>query len=463
MSGQKINQKISEKDKIDIIDNIIKKEYNNKDLINAITQVFAKKGLSSKFIEGLFSEDITFDNLGDIILQIAFIDGCYEYFKTDNLKLENWFNNKELLEYKTYMNTQETRTVLEFRNGIKIDDKNYVFYMPIEDIYSYMKDGLLPYKFETQRKGKYKKIGNRVTRVITLNKKAVQEIAQLVKEGKYEEDMIILNALITDDNHIDYVEEKVDNSYNLTIRPNYDITSPNYTIVNPIDGYHRLQGFFTAQAELISEGKEVKAGLIAKVVFRTVEEAKRIVEMSFKRTDTDKDWLKSIEDSDYNKFINDLESSCEVLKGKIASTYDEYKVFDGMLTYNGILRDTLEKCMNINVNDVSESSRAIISISETLNILFDNLIKKYGNMKKLVDTRLLMDVNMFAGYLAIANELIKEKNRIKKVVILDSITEKLCSLTREDLKNLDLSKSKADIVPIFEYFSNLAREVIEGE
>lgn len=461
-------EKINETEKIKIIDNIIKNEYNNRELINKITQVFAKKGLSGKFIEGLFSEDIEFNNLNDIILQIAFIEGCYEYYKEKKLELQHsldpikWFNNKELMEYKTYMNTTEVRTELEFKNGIKIDNKNYVFYVPIEDIYSFIKNGLLPYKFETQREGKYKKIGNRVTRVISLNPKSVQEIAQLVKEGQYEEDMIILNALITDDNRIDYEEKKDGNAYNLTIKPNYDITSPNYTIVNPIDGYHRLMGFFTAQSELISEGKQVNAGLITKVVFRTVEGARKIVNMSFKRTDTNKDYTKAIEASDYNKFISDLEKECKFLKGKIALTYNEYKAFDGMLTHNAVLRDTLEKCTEINVSEISESSRAIASIAETFDMLFENLIKKYGNVKNLIDTRLLLDVNIFAGYLAIANILIKE-SKVKKFLALEKITEKLCTLTREDLNNLDLSKPKANVVPIYEYFSNLTKEIIENE
>lgn len=466
--SKKDKEKINEAEKIKIIDNIIKNEYNNRELTNTITQVFARKGLSGKFIEGLFSEDIEFDKLGDIILQIAFIEGCHEYFKEKKLELQHsldpikWFNNNELMEYKTYMNTTEVRNTLEFKNGIKIDDKNYVFYVPIEDIYDFIKNGLLPYKFETQREGKYKKIGNRVTRVISLNPKSVQEIAQLVKEGKYEEDMIILNALITNDNHIDYEEEKVGNAYNLTIRPNYDITSPNYTIVNPIDGYHRIMGYFTAQSELISEGKQVNAGLIAKVVFRTVEGARRIVDMSFKRTDTNKDYRKAIEDNDYNKFISELENECKFLKGKVATTYNEYKAFDGMLTHSAVLRDTLEKCMDINVSDIGESARAIASVTETFDMLFENLIKKYENINNLIDTRLLVDVNIFAGYLAIANILIKE-SKVKKFLALEKIVEKLCSLTREDLNNLDLSKPKANIMPIYEYFSNLTKEVLSNE
>lgn len=460
--------------KNELIDKIIKDEFDNKILVEKINEVFIKKGLSTKFVESLFSEDINFFSLSDEIIQIAFIDGCQKALGWDDLDLELWFSDISLISYASFTNIKPIVDTLEFHNAIKIDDKNYLTYIYAEQDYEYLTNGLIPYNIETQRKGTYKKLGNtnnNIIRTPTINKKAVNEIAELMKDGRYEEDMIILNVLLTgenDDLQFNAIPNKaIDGICDIIIKPNHDIKDKlHYTVVNPLDGYHRIKALAQAYAENLNEkGEKLTCGLPTKIVLRTVEEAKEVVRLSFKRTDTGKDWLNTLKMDDYNNFVNELVKRTKVLKDKVVSTYEEYRLYDNMMTYRSILRDTMEKCTTVKVNSISAMTTAVSSFSETIDGIFECLLENYFNndMQKLIDSRIYADVNIFVGYLAIANELLSVKDKFDKAILINKICEKLYNTDKDEIKNLGLGKSKINVKNLFAYFTELTKEVKNNE
>lgn len=460
--------------KSEIVKKIIEEEFDNKELINKINEVFVKKGLSIKFVESLFSEDLGFFELGDEIIQIAFIDGCNQALKWENLDLDFWFSDNSLMSYKFFINTKPIVDTLEFPLSRKIDDRNYLTYIYAEQDYEYLTNGLMPYNTDTQRKATYKKLGkktNNVIRIPTINKKAVDEIAELMKQGKYEEDMIILNVLLTGENDEIQFEatpnDRVDGICDIVIKPNHNIKDElHYTVVNPLDGYHRIKALAQAYAEYLDEtGEKLTCGLPVKVVLRTVEEAKEIVRLSFKRTDTGKDWLKTLKYDDYNKFVNELIKKSKILKNKVTSTYEEYKLYDGMLTYTGILRDTIEKCTTIKVNSINSVASVVPKLAKTIDGIFDCLLENYFNndMKRLINSRFFADVNIFVGYLAVAYELLDVLDDLDKAILINKICEKLYNADKDEIKNLGLGKSKINVKNLFAYFTELTKEVKNNE
>ena len=78
--------RIDEEKQYEIINKILDEEYRNKELVNHLRDIFAKKGLPINIISTLFSREQDWQDISKMG-QIGFVDGCYNILKWDNLKL----------------------------------------------------------------------------------------------------------------------------------------------------------------------------------------------------------------------------------------------------------------------------------------------------------------------------------------------------------------------------------------
>ena len=455
--------------KQDIFNKIVTEEFMNNNLINIISKEFIKKGIPTKTIMSLFSREQTLFDL-NIIEQIAFITGAYEGLEWDYLKIEKWFQDDEIVQYEVYSNIEEEINVMNFHNVIKIDDYNYFGYITLKQIYEYYSNKLILYNKDTQREPVYEELGtkNHFIRKISLNQKAVNEIRDLVLNGDYEEDMIILNLLLLEniEQVLQLTDEKViDNIYNVEIVPNYDVNSINKTICNILDGFHRFMGCFNAYSEILNNpNKYPKAnkGLPFKLVLRNSEKARNIVRQSFKRTDTGKEWLETLKTDDYTKFADELINNCSVLRGKVAQTYNEYKAVDGMLTTKYLIIWITER-LKIQVNNLSARVKYVKEIANTLEQLWICMADNYfdGDIEKLNNSSKFANINAFAGYITMAYFMVGIKDEFKKGIILDNICEAVNNFDSDLMYGkLKYGAEVKGYGAICDYFERLTKNII---
>lgn len=459
-----IKNLIPEEDQYKIIGKIIKEEFNNQKLIDALTRKLNEKGFSARIMTGVFGGDLKWADVPEIA-KVAFVEGAKDGLDWEILDSDKWFEDSVLTVYDVKVNEAKITDSIVIKNMIKIDDFNLLGYAPIQDIFNWFNNTLLIYNYDAQRAPKFKEIGTKgkVIKTYWLNDKAVKEISKDIVDGIYEEDLLIYNVLLKNQNivpQVSIVETVLPGIVDVEIIPNYDRKSKHYTIVNPLDGWHRTIAGVMAYSEALKKNIELKRGYPIKITMRDLKGSQRIVNQIFKRNDTNPQWLDSISNSDYNEFIELLVKSSNILKGKVVTTYDEYLSISS-LTYSFILSSAVELyATNIPVNSKLQRKMIAEKMANIIDDLFEYLIMKYDSMENLIEQTRLANVNIFVGYIAIANKL-RLMDNYEDVLI--KIGDKLCSLTTENLEPLKLSYKDFSIKKVYEYFEKIAKEVISVE
>lgn len=466
-----IKDLVSEEKQFEVVNLIINKQYNNKSLAGIITKKFREKNISVRLMSSLFGGETKWQNLTDY-QKVAFIDACSEGLPDMKiLDINKWFSDEVLVKYDSKIKEIKEINSIYLKDFRKIDDYNYLGYITLEDIYNWYNNTLLIYNYEAQREPTYKTIGTGEKKITyetyTINDKAKMEIAKSIIEGTYEEDMLIYNVLIQDNpkNVLQVNETEKYNSgtiYDVEVVPNYNRTSNHYTVVNPLDGWHRTVAGVLAYEEAMKVGKKLEGrGYPLKLTIRDLQGSKNIVNQIFKRTDTSQDWLDQLDNSDYNLFIEALVEQSALLKDKVSKTYEQYVANDGNLTYSAILSETIEKmCTNIQVNNRLNRRTVAGKMAMIIDDLFEAFLMKYGTMHNLINTTHLVDVNIFIGYLAVANGLSELKNYDEELL---KIADKIMALGNNDLIPLKLINKGVSVKNVYTFFENIVKDVVNHD
>lgn len=438
-----------------IIQQIIEEYCDDIKFINKVVEHFAKKNIDIKVPNLLMGNNVSFSEL-DVIEKICFTDACYEILMWDDLNPKYYFSEGELYSYDTFIkDDSEIRESIVIKNARKVSDNQFEGYLSLKELYLCRKNFLIRYNRKTQRKGTVKTIGTKGMKVYEtyLNSNAVYDIKQEFLAENFIPNLITLNVLIMDGKipDIKFVE-KFENIGDLIITPNLDRDSKFTTFVDIIDGYHRYTGACDAYEEAREKGEELQGGLLVSVTKVSLQQAKEYVQREFKRNDTDRDYLKALEENDYTKFVSKLEKNSEILKGEIAETHDEQKVFE-KLTNKLVLAEAV-KLTDIMVNEEVEVYFSSKKMGEIIDTMITTLMKQYNNdLKTMRDNSFFLEPNIFVGYLAIANELRKKEDYIESLL---RVCERIISLKNKDLKKeLGLSVKKCDVKSIYNYFLEL--------
>ena len=461
MEIKTIKNLIDEEVKYNTINKIVKDEFDNQNLIDELTTKFTEKGYPIRTAIAVLNEDQQFNDIPELY-QVAFIESAKESLDWEILNVNKWFSDELLLTYDTSVIEITKMDSLKFKNVIKIDDFNYLTYWDLKDIYEGYNNGLFFYNYDTQREPEYISLGTKkhVIKKYSLNMKAVDEIARDIISGDYEEDMITFNVLLKNQKIIPQVsveETKLEGIVNVEVVPDHNRNSKNYTVVNPLDGWHRTKAGVRAYGEALRQGVKLKRGFPLKLVMRDMKGAQHIVGQIFKINSTNRQWTHGLENSDYNEFISVLVDSSKVLKGNVVSTYEEYMAITS-LTYSYILSIAVEKFTDIPVNSKLQRKMIAENMANTIDMIFDYLLLEYKDMKTLIKETHLVEPNIFIGYLAIAEELRDVEGNLEDYIV--KIGERLCTLPEEQLKELKLTFKVFNTIEVYKYFKNLAKEVI---
>lgn len=444
----------------DEIFEVLDKEINNYELLNKLNDIYTKKNLNLKTISCLFEETKEIDEM-TVIEKIAFAEACYEVFKDQGkenwyrkFEVERYFSQQDLMYYDTYIEQKEIIDEMYFENCRKIDDYNYRGIMTGRQVFEYLSNMLLLYNKDTQRASTLTKIGtkDKWVRKITLNKKSVRDMADKIKAKKFEESEVILNIrLISKDKtpQFEFEESCIEGIGNILIKPNYDRSSPYTTYCEILDGYHRLSAISLAMQEYYNEkGEWLDVCIGVKFVLADQERALRIVEDTFKRSDTDKKWLKAIQKNDTTKFIDKFIDNSEYLRDNVTNTYEECVAFHKK-TYKSLLVDVVNK-LDIKVNSISTSNFMSLELAEKIDELM-SLID--ADIKGNEEYKYMYSPNIYAGYIKAIYLLTKKENFTLKDY--KTIIEKAKNLSNEELKSLKLNSKNFTFKNVFNLFDDV--------
>ena len=449
----------SKNELIKLLESKLKNNKINSSLAKALNEELLKKNINPNLTGLLFNgmKDIVDLNDNELILLSKVF---YRYFKDDNLKPSHYFSDKDLINYETNIKEHyESINLIELNNTIKINDTSYVAFIGAEMLYNMYESNIIVYNKETQRSPKIRVLGkNYVVKQISLNKNAVKEIANEMLNETYESDLIIFNVLQLPNNvpNISY-----DNG-TLYIKPNLNVEDEDFTCVNVIDGMHRLSALVNAVAKLKKDKKEIPAsmGLIVKIIVRDIEGAKRVVTQSFKRSSTDKDFLKSLEVNDYTKltdaFIKELP---EYIREKIYSTYNEC-IYNNGITYKTLITDCMRKILTQEKNFLF-NLKVVTSMGAIGEKILSYILEEYyeKNFSVFQNVSNLMRKNSFVYLLVFFYEIYKRKIPEENfLMIADRIA--LSSGTWD--KDI-LSRKKFNMNELIEEAKEILEEILEEE
>ena len=399
----------SKNELIKLLESKLKNNKINSSLAKALNEELLKKNINPNLTGLLFNgmKDIVDLNDNELILLSKVF---YSYFKDDNLKPSHYFSDKDLINYETNIKEHyESINLIELNNTIKINDTSYVAFVGAEMLYNMYESNIIIYNKETQRSPKIRVLGkNYVVKQISLNKNAVKEIANEMLNETYESDLIIFNVLQLPNN----VPNILYDNGTLYIKPNLNVEDEDFTCVNVIDGMHRLSALVNAVAKLKKDKKEIPAsmGLIVKIIVRDIEGAKRVVTQSFKRSSTDKDFLKSLEVNDYTKltdaFIKELP---ECIREKIYSTYNEC-VYNRGITYKTLITDCMRKILTQEKNFLF-NLKVVTNMGAIGEKILSYILEEYyeKNFTVFQNESNIMRKNSFVYLLVFFHEIYKRK------------------------------------------------------
>lgn len=444
------------------MDTLINDNVEDREIRTKLSEKFLKKGLNLKTLALLFNNQLDIENLTSDEM-IAILTTFKENNYTD-IEIKDFFSNEEITNYLSKLIVDDSVDMMSFKYARRVTDDLYEGWITYKQIYDYYRNRLIIYNKETQRASKVRAVGvnRKHIKKISVKASAVKEIKRLMHEKKYSADQITLNVRIINKNYEPNFQfiDKLDGIIgDIIIQPEYDVDSTHYTLVEIIDGYHRFLAAYRTYEEALSKGVELDKtyGLFCKIVIVDEARAKEIVNQTFQRSDTDKDFLESLKQDDYTKFVDLLISKNRYLNGHVADTFDYCKLDKENLTYKTIITAVIKTFNDLNVTSLVKSKYAIEELNEIVVNLVDILKEEYfdNDMDIMKEESYLLDVNMWPCYFAIAQKIRKYEGKYVDKIL--EVAEKLYEvIDDEDIEKLRLKyKSSFLLSRAVEYFDNL--------
>jgi hypothetical protein len=135
---------------------IIDKQFKNKELIRNINAELAKKNLNTNIVAGLFEDGSVKVKKLSQIEKIAIAKATYETLKLEKVNYKKYFNDSDIIDYNGYINMEKKITEIVLNYLQKVDEYNYVGRISYEQIYNYIKFILFRYNKLSQRAYKTK-------------------------------------------------------------------------------------------------------------------------------------------------------------------------------------------------------------------------------------------------------------------------------------------------------------------
>ena len=362
------------------VDKVVNKQMLRGNLWQEINNEFERKGLDYRSLQLLLDDDKkTASDLTDYEL-IAFSKVAYKELGWKELNPSRYFGDVFLVNYENYFKTEEKVELAKFFNFIKIDEFNYRGQVSFKDIYDCINNNIYIYDHQSQRSPKYREVGSKggkpqKLKVVNINEKSVQDIADAILRKDFEDTEIVLNCEMIKGKkeQFKFIPKYEDILGDIIIEPNYDMDSKNATWISVIDGYHRCKGIILALTKHYEKtGEWLEGSIGVKLVRATKERAKRIVHQTFLRSADNIEWVNALAEDDYTKFVDLVVKESKRLT--IENTIEEATI-NNKLTSKALLSDIVKRT-DIEVNDSSEALFKAMDIGKNFDLMYDFATKK---------------------------------------------------------------------------------------
>jgi hypothetical protein len=362
----------------------------------------------------------------------------YGYTKEETIRPSIYFTDQERKDsYQFNANifrNQPIKFPLELSNFFLIGDE-WFGRITAKTIKQLMDSQLLYYNPDVQRELTVKRRRDSIVYMPTLNKKNIEEIANLMETGELEHTDLVFNAAMgsaPDGDEIIYNDRKK----TVTIMPG--------TRLDVVDGFHRC----IASQNALAKNSNINFDFILHIINRDTEGAKSYQAQLGKAMPFSVERVQSLEaKTPGDQVVLEYLQKRSDLRGKISQTK---KVHAHELTSYPLLVDA------INSNFKMDVKADIGKVGNYLNEFFTYLV---GIYKKELGTNIIDYKNktyvsnnlMFAGYIVLAARMFKEgmdANEIENIIV--NIDFDKNSPRWKNIIENNKTKTKQNIVSLFE-------------
>lgn len=308
-------------------------------------------------------------------------------YNIQHISLKQYFTEVEIKSFSSSKYEQEKKAIypIEIPNCIEVNPgTQWITTMTAKELDRLNQEGIINYNKNTQRNLTKKKVGNKYEYVITLKQKSVNEIRELMKEGRYISDDITFN-LNWDDPNLDF---------------NYDDESKTIVVSNGkldiIDGYHRFRALISS----VAKDENFDYNMVVNIMYFDEEKANRYIVQKDKRNKINPNHLKSLDTQNpVNMLVKRLnEDSSSYLCGHIGREDEE-----GKITFSHLF-NWIDNCYKI------KERKDAIQLTKSLKNMFNSVIEEGIKVEDLGFKEIgiiVMCASMYDEYEAL--EKIKEK------------------------------------------------------
>ncbi|WP_010499969.1 DNA sulfur modification protein DndB [Paenibacillus elgii] len=318
------------------------------------------------------------------------VASLYQVTNDERIRPTHFYNEKEINKAKKYKKKIDDSYTLPhlYERVLSGSDNDYMLKLSYQEIKKSWDEEFWTYNYETQRNPvkKTKKDGS-IKLTPKVNKKSVKEIKELMIQGKYKPDVIVVNVLMDGSDEIFYNENDL------------ELTIESASQINLIDGFHRVQAVF----EALEENPELEGYLYVSIRNYDLETARYYLGQHNSFNTFDKTHireLKSLNISD--NVVTDLNTKSD-LKGRIAKSTSVKHKFKEITNFK-VLSDAIQDIFD------PKTGKDRLDISYTLIRFFDYLLGSYEeafvtNVAEVAKKSWINHHNTFVGYVVLAKKL----------------------------------------------------------
>ncbi len=418
---------------------------NRRTIINKITSDLSENhNISAGKIKMIYnkSEGVPIQALSNAEL-FVFTRALYKATNDYNINPEDWFNPEEIKSYELYKaQTYSKGDVAVFYNVDQVSENQWVCTKETwVDMSKKLNQGLITYNIRTQRETTTVTFGNIETQIPTIKMKPVQDMTELILNGKFTPNMITLNIRKTESNEQHF-------EYDAKTRTLSIAVDNETTFLDIPDGMHRtLSG-----ARAVEINPNLTSFTMINILNYTEEEAQQYIEQEDHRTPINPSHIASFKNDDngvmmakhVNKFGNEKNNE---MFNTLATNINEFNS-------SNIKYTTIEMFARaFNHNWKINQPREFAKIQKFMISFFNECI---GIIReKHLDQSKYLASNVFIGYIALSSILFKKENWVE---ILEVVVDRIAS--DESFEKLGLHSDNLKVtLPLLRKFSDYFKKI----
>lgn len=387
--------------------------------------------LSPQILESWSSEEL-----------IVLTQALYEITKSEEIAPKKFFSNKEIKGAQDYKKVYEEELIYPFTltGVLKGSDILYSTFISYSELKRLWENGAITYNMKIQRLPKEKKNKDgSVSLKPDIKPKSVKSIADLMVRRKYKSNSLILNILVDGNDNIEYEDG--------------ELIVGEGTVVNIIDGAHRLEGAISA-LEADPDSDDV---LPVVIYHLPLEEAQDCLSQVNTFNAFDKTLVKFYGNKKISdQIVKDLMSIPELInRVRIKTTITKKSEY---LTNFAVLTESIDEVFQ------PETTKDRYDVANALKKFFGYLISAYEDefVKDLINHRehsWMTHHNTFAGYVVLCKKLVDKYGADYDTKHITDMIDKIDFRKQEGLEYNDIiapqgkvnsNKIKKDIRDFFE-------------